>query len=124
LGKKTNGVGTVMANRKGLPKQSVVNCKLNKGEMTFARNGPQICVKWKDTRDVLLLSTVHSADMKPVTVKARGGAIQKFKPVAIIDYNKNKTGVDHGDQLITYYPFKRKTLKWWKKMFFHLFKIT
>lgn len=122
--KKTNGVGTVMANRKGLPKQSVVNCKLNKGEMTFARNGPQICIKWKDTRDVLLLSTVHSADMKPVTVKARGGAIQKFKPVAIIDYNKNKTGVDHGDQLITYYPFKRKTLKWWKKMFFHLFKIT
>lgn len=57
--KKTNGVGTVMANRKGLPKQSVVNCKLNKGEMTFARNGPQICIKWKDTRDVLLLSTVH-----------------------------------------------------------------
>ncbi|KAL4127484.1 hypothetical protein QTP88_011651 [Uroleucon formosanum] len=77
-----------------------------KGEMTFARNGLQICVKWKDTRDVLLLSTVYSADMKPVTVKARGGAIQKFKPVAIIDYNKNKTGVDHGDQLITYYPFK------------------
>lgn len=51
-------------------------------------------------------------------VKARGGAIQKFKPVAIIDYNKNKTGVDHRDQLITYYPLKRKTLKWWKKMFF------
>jgi len=91
--------------------------------MTFARNGPQICVKWKDTRDVLLLSTVHSADMKPVTVKARGGAIEKFKPVAI-DYNTNKTGVDRGDQLITYYPSKRKTLKWWKKMVFHLFKIT
>lgn len=123
-GKKTNDVVTVMANRKDIPKQSVVNCKLSKGEMTFARNSPQICVKWKDTRDVLLLSIVHSADMKPVTVKARGGAIQKFKHVAIIDYNKNKTGVDHGDQLITYYPFKEKSSKWWKKMFFHLFKIT
>jgi len=94
--KKTNGVGTVMTNRKGLPNQSVVNCKLNKGEMTFARNSPQICIKWKYTRDVLLLSTVDSAVMKPVTVKDRWGAIQKFKSVAIHDYNKNKTGVDHG----------------------------
>jgi len=121
---KTNGVGTVMANRKGLPKDTVVNVKLKKGEMAFGRNGPQICIKWKDTRDVLVMSTCHSADMAPVTVKARGGPIQKFKPVAIIDYNKYKTGVDHGDQMITYYPFKRKTLKWWKKMFFYLFKVS
>lgn len=121
---KTNGVGTVMANRRGLPKDSVVNAKLKKGEMAFARNGPQICIKWKDTRDVLIMSTCHSADMAPVTVKARGGPIQKFKPVSIIDYNKFKTGVDHGDQMITYYPFKRKTLKWWKKMFFYLFKVS
>jgi len=97
---KTNGVGTMMANRRGLPKYSVVNAKLKKGEMAFARNGPQICIKWKDTRDVLIMSTCHSADMAPVTVKARGGPIQKFKPVSIIDYNKFKTGVDHGDQII------------------------
>jgi hypothetical protein len=67
---------------------------------------------------------VHPADIKPVTVKTRSGAIQKFKLVAIIDYNKNKTGVDHGDQLIIYYSFKGKMLKGWKKVFFQLFIIT
>ena len=77
-----------MANRRGLPKDTLVNVKLKKGEMAFGRNSPQICIKWKNTKDVLVMSTCHSADMAPVTVKARGGPIQKFKPLAIIDYNK------------------------------------
>jgi len=93
LDNKMNGVGTVMANCRRLPKDTVVNVELKKGKMVFGRNGPQICIKWKDTRDVLVMSTCHSADMAPVTVKARGSPIQKFKPVAIIDYNKYKTGV-------------------------------
>jgi len=109
---RTNGVEKVMAICRGLPKDTVVNVKLKKGQMAFGRNGPQICIKLKDTRDILVTSTCHSADMASVTIKARGGLIRKFKPVAIIDYNKYKTGVDHGDQMITYYPFKRKTLKW------------
>jgi hypothetical protein len=121
--KNTNAVGTVMSNRRGLPKE-IVKEKLKKGEMTFARQGPLICIKWKDTRDVLMLSTVHNADMTPVTVRSKIGPIEKFKPLAIVDYNLNKTGVDHGDQMVSYYPFQRKTLKWWKKMFFHLFMIT
>lgn len=47
--------------------------------MTFARNSPQICIKWKDTRDVLILSTMHSADIKIMTVKSREGAVKKLK---------------------------------------------
>ncbi|KAE9529179.1 hypothetical protein AGLY_011975 [Aphis glycines] len=104
-----------MSNRRGLPKE-IVKEKLKKGEMTFARQGPLICIKWKDTRDVLMLSTVHNADMTPVTVRSKIGPIEKFKPLAIVDYNLNKTGVDHGDQMVSYYPFQRKTLKWWKKI--------
>jgi len=60
---KMNGEGTAMANRRGLPKDTVVNVKLKKGEMAFGRNGPQICIKWKDMRDVLVMSTCHSADI-------------------------------------------------------------
>lgn len=71
-----------------------------------------------------MLSTVQNADMTPVTVRSKIGPNEKFKPLAIVDYNLNKTGVDHGDQMVSYYPFQRKTLKWWKKMFFHLFMIT
>lgn len=121
--KNTNGVGTVMSNRKGLPKE-VVKEKLQKGEMTYSKQGPLVCIKWRDTRDVLMLSTAHSADMKQVSVRSKTGELLKFKPNSIIDYNINKTGVDHGDQMVSYYPFQRKSLKWWKKMFFHLFMVT
>lgn len=50
--------------------------------------------------------TCHSTGMAPASIKGRGGSIQKLKPVAIINYNKYKTGVDHCDQMITYYHFK------------------
>lgn len=121
--KQTNAVGTVMSNRKNLPKD-LIKQKLLKDEITFARCGPQMFLKWKDTRDVLVMSTVHNADLAPVTVRSKVGPLEKFKPQVIIDYNKYKTGVDHGDQMIAYYPFNRKTMKWWKKMFFHLFMVS
>ena len=38
----------------------------------------------------------------------------------MLDYNKNKTGVVRSDQMLSYYTFSRKTVKWWKKLFFHL----
>ncbi|KAL4152744.1 hypothetical protein QTP88_000577 [Uroleucon formosanum] len=108
---------------KNLPKD-LIKQKLLKGEITFARCGPQMFLKWKDTRAVLVMSTVHNADLAPVTVRSKVGPLEKFKPQVIIDYNKYKTGVDHGDQMIAYYPFNRKTMKWWKKMFFHLFMVS
>ena len=39
------------------------------------------------------------------------------KPVAICDYNEHMFGVDHVNQLISYYPCTRRTLKWTKKVF-------
>jgi len=43
-------------------------------------------MKWKDKRDVALVSTFHDDNMQNVT--ARQGVIQK--PSVIFDYNKNK----------------------------------
>lgn len=116
----TLGVGTVMINRKQMPKD-LKEIKLKKGEMTFRHRPNLLACKWKDTRDVVILSSKHGASCSEVSVKARGGPVRKFKPDAVIDYNLNKTGVDRNDQLVSYYPFNRKSMKWWKKMFFHLF---
>ncbi|GFR62085.1 PiggyBac transposable element-derived protein 4-like Protein [Elysia marginata] len=44
----------------------------------------------------------------------------KAKPDAVIDYTSNMSGVDQSDQLISYNPLHRKTVKWWKKLAFHL----
>jgi hypothetical protein len=51
------------------------------------------------------------------------GAHYKIKPSAVFDYNKYKTGVDRSDQMLSYYSFATKTIKWWKKLFFHLFDL-
>jgi hypothetical protein len=56
-----------------------------------------------------------------VEVQCQNGVKTKSKPDAILDNNLNKTGVDRNDQMISYYPMKRKQLMWWKKLFFHMF---
>jgi hypothetical protein len=33
----------------------------------------------------------------------------------------NKIGVDKSDQMPAYYSFHRKSVKWWKKLFFSFF---
>src|SRR5215510_14050517 len=35
-----------------------------------------------------------------------------------------KTSVDRSDQILSYYTFARKTVKWWKKRFFHPIDLT
>ena len=38
-------------------------------------------------------------------------------------YNKKKIGVNKSDQMMSYYAFPRKSVKWWKKLFFRLFDL-
>ena len=118
----TIAVGTCMSNRRGLPKD-LINQKFKKREISARRHGAVMALKWRDQREVLVLSTKHTPAMQVVSVRAPGGRVEKLKPVAIHDYNKNMAGVDKSDQLMQYYSFKRKTIKWWKKVFFHLFNL-
>jgi len=53
---------------------------------------------------------------------SRGGN-HKIKPAATLDYKKYKTGVDISDQMLSYCSLERKTIKWWKKLPFHLFNL-
>ncbi|XP_049942652.1 piggyBac transposable element-derived protein 4-like [Schistocerca serialis cubense] len=95
-----------MLNRKEMSK-CLKKAVLKKGEMTFRHSPHTMACKWKDTRDVAVLSSKHRATVSD--------------PNAVLDYNINKTGVDRSDQLVAYYHFKKKSMKWWKKLFFHLF---
>ena len=40
-----------------------------------------------------------------------------------MDYNAHKAGVDNHDQMTACYPISRKTVKWWKKIFFYFFQM-
>nr|CAH7736746.1 unnamed protein product [Callosobruchus chinensis] len=112
--RSTHLVGTVRKSRKRLPK-SVVNAKLKKGEIVAKQNKNNVVfIKWHDKRDVLLLSTKHTNDMKEVY--HREGPRQK--PCAVVDYNNAKAFVDMSDQMAAYSNCLRRYVKWYRKLAF------
>ena len=53
--------GTCQKNQKSLPK-AVTTAKLKrKGDCIFRRDGPLLCLKWQEKKDMLMLSTIHEA---------------------------------------------------------------
>ena len=68
----------------------------------------------------MLLSTAHT--MAEVSTGKRDGRGQIIKRAEIIHhYNQNIGAVDSFDQMLSYSCFRRRSLKWWKKVFFHIF---
>ena len=63
-----------------------------------------------------MLSSKHLPEMREHTSRTE----RKMKPTANIDYTQNMNGVDLSDQMMSYAPMARKTMKWWKKVAFHL----
>ena len=52
--------GTLRSNRKGIPEE-VRSAWLGKGDSHFSRDDTLLYMKWKDKRDVMMLSTFHDA---------------------------------------------------------------
>ena len=78
-------------------------------------------VQWHNKRIVSFLTTLH--DDSPIAFerrshRAEGGREIVNKPEAIIEYNKYMGGVDRGDQLLTYYGYPHRTVKWWRRAFY------
>ena len=113
--KKTMVCGTVRKNRHQMPRD-LCNQPLDRGQMDYRRRGSVVAVKWRDKKDVFMLSTMH----KPQLQHTRGRYEEKDKPEAVIHYIQNMAGVDQSDRMISYFPMHRKSHKWWKKAFFHL----
>jgi len=90
--RKTDVVGAMRTNRKEFP-DFVKTARLKKGETVAAFRKKQMIMKWKDKRDVVLVSSFHHDSMENVTT--RQGVIQK--PSVVLDYNKNMRGVDMND---------------------------
>ncbi len=59
--------------------------------------------------------------MESITRRSiQGGNETIDKPKIICDYNTNMSGVDIADQLMVYYACGRRTLKWYKRVFWQL----
>ena len=69
-------------------------------------------LKWKDKRDIFMISTKHSAEM----VAVRKKNYVRDKTIVVVDYNIGKCAVDLSDQMIAYSTPHRRTLKWYIKL--------
>lgn len=112
---KTHLVGTLRTSRKGLPSE-VCGARLKKGE-TVARENDMgmVVMKWKDKRDVLMLSTKHDGMMMSTGKKNNQGQ-DVMKPKAVLFYNSTKQGIDLSDQLSSYHTAVRKSIRWYHKV--------
>lgn len=122
LKRKINSCGTVSYNRREMPHDIRPNyIKLKRGDIITRVRGNLSAIRWKDKRDMYLLTNMHSPPLEGNFVDEFGNAI---KPKVIQDYNTHMGYVDKSDRMVNSYGITRKTWKWTKKLFFHLVDIT
>ena len=119
---ETFDCGTVRGGRKNLSK-AVTKVKLKqKGDCVFKRNGPLLCLKWREKKDVTMLTTIREAVMVEMGKHdTLGNKIEK--PEAFNYYCGRMGGVDLSDQLLHYFSFQRKSTKWSRKLLFHILNL-
>ena len=71
-----------------VPKE-VKDMKLEKGENIARHPGPVTVLKWRDKRNVTIVSTYRSADTQRVSNEGE----ETGKPLCVIDYNHKVEGV-------------------------------
>lgn len=117
LNQKTHVTGTLRSNRK-FNSDEVIKKKLKIGESVSQYTDKGICMtKWKDRREVLAISSEFDGQATETTNR-HGNVV--IKPKMIIKYNKFMSGIDFHDQMLAYYPIRRKTLRWYKKLGIHV----
>jgi Transposase IS4 len=100
-----------------------------------------LIARWYDNTDVLLVSTIHLGDetilkmrRRPKATAGNSGHLSKVWPSGahtvpitiprmIDDYNHWMGGVDHADQLISYYRPNLRCVRTWMPIFLHCLDI-
>lgn len=93
----TNVVGTVRFNRKNMPRD-FVKAKLKKRECRMRSCNGILTFKWKDKRDVHIISTKH--ETVEMTEQKGNQLNPTFKPKCIVDYNRGMIGIKRQDQVL------------------------
>lgn len=114
LKNKLTSLATIKKNKTFVPASFLPNKqrKIHSSLFGFKRKSTLVSYVPKQSKSVVLLSTMHS------TGEIDNG--EKRKPNIILDYNNTKGGVDTYDQMIHEYSSKRKTNRWPLSFFWNL----
>lgn len=118
---KINAFGTVRKTRSGMPN---ISNKLCKGEVAFQSTNKLLALKWMDKREVLVLSSCHSAEYVETKKSDVKTGVPILKPNVIVDYNRIMGAIDKTDMILNSINTIEKTLKWYKNFFFHILDLS
>ncbi|CAG0902355.1 unnamed protein product [Cyprideis torosa] len=113
--------GTIMPTRRGLP-DSLRNLRLDRNEARFWESEGMFVTAYRDKKSkkyVTILSNYGGTDLVQKT-RRRGEVVSV--PKIVKTYTTFMRGVDRFDQMIQYSSIvRRRTNKWWKKLFLWIF---
>ncbi|KAI4476280.1 PREDICTED: piggyBac transposable element-derived protein 4-like isoform X1 [Polistes canadensis] len=117
---KTHIVGTVRHNKNFMPRDVRLH-RLKRGEIISREDNNGIVVlKWRDVRDVCILSSIHAPVMVPIADSSiLSNSPPKMKPLAVIAYNTGRSGIDRSHQMASYATTIRRSIKWYQKLAIH-----
>ncbi len=108
--------GTARGDQKRMPK-SLASAKLQKGEViTCDVNKCMLALKWSHNQQD---TTTTPWYRRTVGHDSQLGALKTSNSRRW--WRTYMGGVDKSDQLLSYYGFSHRTVKWWRRVFFHLF---
>lgn len=114
--------GTVRTNRRHFPSaiKPDQHEKNARGYSNFLFHNKLTATRWYDNKDVYALSTIYSDSLTTVRRQVEKETKDIDCPLIISDYNKFMGGVDLADQAMCYYSVGRKTMKWWRRVFWRV----
>ncbi|XP_018543850.1 piggyBac transposable element-derived protein 4 [Lates calcarifer] len=123
--------GTYRDNRRGCPcsHSNALKKKDPRGSIRWIRDDPLVFVKWLDTHEVAVCSTIHQAfsgNTVQRRVKNQDGSWSTKSipcPTPVMEYNKHMGAVDLSDQLIQYNSQHHKSVRWYRILFYHFLDI-
>ncbi|XP_053175982.1 piggyBac transposable element-derived protein 4-like [Scomber japonicus] len=118
LRRKLAMVGTVRKNKPELPPALLATRERAKFSSQFVFTDTHVLVSYcpKKRKNVLLMSTLHR-DTAVSTAEDK-------KPQIILDYNRNKGGVDNLDKVTSVYSCKRMTARWPLTVFYNMLDVS
>ena len=130
-GQRFGACGPYREHKKNCPRNTsnALNKSSDRGAIRWIRDGPLVFVKWMDTEEVSVCSTIHTAysgDTVQRTQRPKNGASATKTypcPSPVVEYNKYMGSVDLSDQLIQYFTAQHKTIAWNGKLFLHFLDI-